>query len=211
MTQGIPTSGRSGIRGKGRERLIGAAASCYSKGGGGSMTINRVCQEADVSVGTIYHHFPRGIPDLEGQLYLDTLVAYQDGFLTELTRHRSASAGVKAMVHFHLEWMASNLSLAHFLRFYSASWLSSEHIEQLDRMNARFGHAAEEWRRPHVKAGEVRDVPGVLFWALVLAPAHQLGGEIIATSQAQEAAGAIRRAGAALAEGAWLATRGSGT
>lgn len=196
------------IRGEGRDRLIGAAATCYSKGGGAAMTIHGVCTEAEVSVGTAYHHFPGGIPDLEGLLYLDTLSSYQHGLLAEIRSHRSASAGVKAVVLFHLEWMASNLSLAHYLLFFCANWLSAGHIEILERMNAEFGLAADEWRKPHVASGQIRRMPSMYYGAVVLGPAQQFGGEIIASCSAKDAVEIIRGAGPALAEAAWLAVKG---
>jgi AcrR family transcriptional regulator len=201
-------TGKGSIRGEGRDRLIGAAATCYSKGGGAAMTINRVCTEAEVSVGTAYHHFPGGIPDLEGLLYLDTLASYQGGLLAELHAHRSASAGVKAAVLFHLEWMASNLPLAHYLLFFCASWLSAEHIEILEKMNAEFGRAADEWRKPHVESGRIRRLSSMYYGSVVLGPAQQFGCQIIASCSAEDAIEAIRRAGPALAEAAWLAVKG---
>jgi AcrR family transcriptional regulator len=204
-------TGKQSIRGEGRERLIGAAAACYSKGGGSAMTINRLCTEAKVSVGTVYHHFPGGIPDLEGLLYLDTLASYQHGLLAELRSHRSAMAGVKAVVLFHLEWMVSNLSLANYLLFFCPSWLSTEHIDALEDMNTEFAKAADEWRRPHVESGQIRRMPSVYYGSVILGPAQQFGGEIIAKCSVQDATAAIRRAGPALAETAWLAVRGEGS
>jgi AcrR family transcriptional regulator len=204
----VNVAGKESIRGQGRERLIGAAAACYSKGGGSAMTINRVCTEAKVSVGTAYHHFPGGIPDLEGMLYLDTLASYQRGLLAELRSHRSASAGVKATVLYHLDWMASNLPLAHYVLFFCASWLSDEHLKRLEAMNAEFGMAADEWRKPHVKSGDIRRMPSLYYGSVILGPAQQFGGEIVARYAAREAVDAIRRAGPALAEAAWLAVKG---
>ena len=208
---GKETKGNGNIRGEGRERLIDAAAECYSRGGGDGMTINEICSEADVSVGTIYHHFPRGIPDLEGLLYIETLATYQQGMLSELKSHRSASAGVKGAVLYHLDWMASNLSLASFLCSFRASWLSDEHQVQLDSMNSDFVRISDEWREPFVRAGHLRSIPSPHFGWLVLAPADKAGSDIIEQFPAEKAASAIRRAGRTLAEGAWLAVKGEET
>lgn len=84
---------RRGTRGEGRARLIGAAAACYGRGGRGGMTINQLCVQANTSVGTVYHHFPGGLRDVEDALYLETLESYQQGLVGELCRHRSAAAG----------------------------------------------------------------------------------------------------------------------
>lgn len=203
-------AGKEGIRGEGRERLIRAAAACYSKGGGAAMTISGVCDEAEVSVGTVYHHFPGGIADLQGLLYLNTLASYQESLLAELRSHSTAEAGVKAVVRFHLDWMASNLALAHYLLFFCASWLSTEHIDALEAMNAEFARAADEWRAPHVESGELRKMPSVYYGSAILGPAHQFGCEILAKCSVEQATEAIRQASPALAETAWLAVRGGG-
>jgi AcrR family transcriptional regulator len=201
-------SSRRGIRGEGRQRLIGAAAVCYGKGGRGAMTINGVCSQAQASVGTVYHHFPGGLRDLEDVLYLDTLAGYQEGLLSELSRHRSAAAGVKAVVTFHLDWMASNLALAHYLLFFSASWLSAEHLAQLETMNATFAQAAAAWREPFVARGHIRRLPSVLYGAIVLGPAQQLGSEIIVKAPTEDVAAIVGRVGPVLADAAWLAVKG---
>lgn len=208
---GKETKGKESVRGEGRERLIDAAAACYSRGGGDAMTINGVCSEAKVSIGTIYHHFPRGISDLEGLLYIETLEAYQRGLLSELKSHRSASAGVKGAVLYHLDWMASNQSLANFLCFFCASWLSDEHQAQLDRMNSDFVRISDKWRQPFVTGGQLRPIPSPHFGWLVLGPADRAGSDIIARFPVEKVANAIRRLGPTLAEGAWLAVKGEET
>jgi AcrR family transcriptional regulator len=201
-------SGRRGIRGEGRVRLIGAAAVCYGRGGRSGMTINQVCAQANTSVGTVYHHFPGGLRDLEDALYLDTLASYQQSLLCELQRRRSAAAGVKAVVMFHLDWMASNLPLAHYLLFFSASWLSGEHLAQLEDMNANFARATDEWYKPYVSSGHIRRLPSMLYGSIILGPAQQFGSEMIARSTVEDVAGAVRRVAPVLADAAWLAVKG---
>jgi AcrR family transcriptional regulator len=199
---------RRGIRGEGRKRLIGAAAVCYGKGGRGAMTINQVCAQANASVGTIYHHFPGGLRDLEDALYLDTLASYQQDLLSELQRHRSAAAGVKSVVRFHLDWMAGHLPLAHYLCYFSASWLAADSLAQLEGMNAEFARAASAWRRPYVESGQIRRLPAMLYGAIILGPAQQYGSEMISRLEPAGVAAAFRDAGPILADAAWLAVKG---
>lgn len=198
---------RRGVRGEGRARLIGAAAACYGRGGRGGMTINQLCAQAKTSVGTVYHHFPGGLRDIEDALYLETLESYQQGLVAELRRHRSAAAGVKSMVIFHLEWMANNIGHAQYLNSFNASWLSSEHLDQLEAMNTGFATGVEEWAAPHVSAGRIVRLPVLLFGQIVLGSAQQYGSEIIARTDCKQAAREVRRASPILAEAAWRAVR----
>jgi AcrR family transcriptional regulator len=201
-------SRRRGIRGEGRKRLIGAAAVCYGRGGRGAMTINQVCAQANASVGTVYHHFPGGLRDLEDALYLDTLASYQQDLLSELRRHRSAAAGVKSIVRFHLDWMAGHLPLAHYLCYFSASWLAVESLAQLEHMNAKFGRGADEWRKPHVESGQLRRLPAMLYGAIILGPAQEYGSEMISRLEPDQLAAAFRDVTPILANAAWLAVKG---
>jgi AcrR family transcriptional regulator len=199
---------RRGTRGEGRARLIGAAAACYGRGGRGAMTIHQVCAQANASVGTVFHHFPGGLREIEDALYLDTLGSYQRGLLSELGRHRSAAAGVRSSVVFHLDWMAGNIPLAQYVLAFNASWLSSAHLAQLEEMNVQFAQAMADWREPHVVAGRLRSLPTMLYGLIVLGPAQQYGSEIIAKADVEDLAGEIRRAGPMLADAAWLAVKG---
>jgi AcrR family transcriptional regulator len=199
---------RGASRGEDRARLIGAAAACYRRGGRQAMTLSRLRAQADASVGNVYHHLPGGPRDIEDALYLETLAGYQQGLLSELRRHRSAAAGVKSIVFFHLDWIAGNIPLAQYVLAFNASWLSSEHIEQLEDMNARFSRAIADWREPHVAAGRLRRLPTMLYGLIVLGPAQQYGSEVIAKADVDDLAREIRRAGPTLADAAWLAVKG---
>jgi AcrR family transcriptional regulator len=199
---------RRGVRGESRARLIGAAAACYGRGGRGGITINQLCAQANASVGTVYHHFPGGLRDVEDALYLDTLESYQRGLVGELQRHRSAATGVKSMVMFHLEWMAENVGRAQYLNYFNASWLASEHLDRLDAMNTEFATGVKDWSAPHVSAGRIRRMPILLFGLVVLGSAQQYGSEIIARTDTTEAASEVRRASHLLADAAWRAVKG---
>jgi len=199
---------RRGTRGEGRKRLIGAAAVCYGKGARGAPTINQVCAQANASVGSVYHHFPGGLTDLEDALYLETLGSYQQDLLSELARHRSAAPGVKSMVTFHLDWMARNLRLAHYLCYFNTSWLEAENLERLEAMNDEFGRATSAWRKPHVESGYIRQLPVLVYGSIILGPAQQYGSELIGRLGTDQLASAFRDAGPALADAAWLAVKG---
>ncbi len=199
---------RRGTRGEGRKRLIGAAAVCYGKGARGAMTINQVCTQANAGVGTVYHHFPGGLTDLEDALYLETLGSYQQDLLSELTRHRSAAAGVRSMVTFHLDWMARNLRLAHYLCYFNTSWLEAENLQRLEAMNEAFGRGTHAWRKPHIESGYIRRLPVLVYGSIILGPAQQYGTELIGRLAPDQLPGAFRQAGPALADAAWQAVKG---
>ena len=202
-------SGKASIRGEGRDRLIRAAAECFTVGGGAAMSIKDICSHSGASVGTVYHHFPAGLPDLEAALYLETLAGYQGSFLDELQRHRSAAAGVKSIVGFHLEWMAGNVQRAHYLMYFSADWLSGRHLTVLDQMNLHFASTAAAWREPFVVSGHIRSLPSYVYGAIILGPAQQFASGVISRRGGEGSSDAIRSAAPILADAAWIAVKGN--
>jgi hypothetical protein len=104
--------------------------------------------------------------------------------------------------------MAENTGLAHFLLFYSAGWLSTEHKQALQETNQKFAEVAAEWRQPHVRAGRIRDLAPEDYGPLILAPAQQYGIWVLTQSGIEDVAGTLRGAMPRYAEQAWSAVRG---
>jgi AcrR family transcriptional regulator len=202
-------TGDRGVRGHGREMLLGAAAECFAERGYAGLTLDEVRERAGVSVGTAYHHFPAGREDLEGELYLKVLAEYQVALIEELERHRSAAAGTKAVVKFHLNWIAANLGLAGLLLAFRSNWLTPDYRMRLDQLNLVFVQRAGDWLRPHMEAGRIQHLSPELYGSIVLGPAQVYGGQIMSSElDPLEIAGVLRNATSRLAVAAWRAVRG---
>jgi AcrR family transcriptional regulator len=197
------------VRGHGRELLLGAAAECFAERGYAGFTLEEVRERAGVSVGTAYHHFPAGREDLEGELYLKVLAEYQDALIDELERHRSAAAGTKGVVVFHLDWIAGNLGLAGLLLAFRSSWLTPDYRFRLDQLNLVFAQRAGNWLKPHVEAERIQRLSPELYGSIVLGPAQAYGGQIMSSElDPLEIAAALRNAASRLADAAWRAVQG---
>jgi AcrR family transcriptional regulator len=148
------------------------------------------------------------LPDLKAALYIATLAAYQDDYLAELQRHHRAERGVKAIVRFHLEWIASDIPRARYLFNFDAHVLAERDRVGMGRMNERFMWAAVDWRKPFVKAGQIRRLPPLLYGAILLGPAHSHASREIDGPSGGDAPEAIRGASSVLADVAWLSLKG---
>src|SRR5207244_57647 len=73
-----------------------------------------VRRRSGASIGSIYHHFGSK-EELAAALYVEGLRDYQNGYLRELEQHSGAEAAVKAVVRYHLNWIAAHQDLARFL------------------------------------------------------------------------------------------------
>jgi AcrR family transcriptional regulator len=57
-------------------------------------TLDQVRREAEVSVGTLYHHFPDK-PALAAAVYAQLIGEYQAGFVAMLRDHDTAEGGIR--------------------------------------------------------------------------------------------------------------------
>src|SRR5689334_15109828 len=94
--------------------ILDAALDAFDQKGYHAATIEDVRERSGASVGSIYHHFG-GKEQLAAALYVAILGDYQDGFLAALRRHRSARAGVRAVVIHHVEWVQAHPREARYL------------------------------------------------------------------------------------------------
>ncbi|MBI4730251.1 MAG: TetR/AcrR family transcriptional regulator [Acidobacteria bacterium] len=199
----LPAGAPAG-RGSGRRRaaILNAALACFLERGVAAATIEDIRERSGASTGSIYHHF-ESKEDIAGTLYLESLCAYQAGFLGELERHRRARAGVRAVVRFHLRWVEDNRATARYLMRSREPEVARASERALRDLNRAFLRTVSAWLAPHVEAGEIGDLPVDLLISLWLGPAqefarHRLAGR--ATTPAP-------RAARALADAAWRAIR----
>jgi len=191
-----------------RREILDAALASFSELGYQQTTIEHIRARSGASTGSIYHHFA-GKEQLAAAIYLDGLASYQDGLLVELERHKSAERGVRAIVHYHLDWIAAHQPLARFL-------LSMRHTEgvaategEIRARRVDFFRRALAWFAPHIEAGAIRRLPAPVLVSLIIGPAQELGRHWLGRAADPEQAKALRDARRLLADAAWNAIRTS--
>ena len=183
-----------------REALLGAALTAFTERGYGSTTMTDVRRAAGASTGSLYHHFPTR-EHLAAAVWLDGLGRFQDGFADAVRRSRSAEGGVRAGVRFHVRWVGEHPDLARLLLSGQDPAVQEVAAGELAERNARFFSAVREWHAQHVAAGELRDLPFDLLYALWLGPAQELARLWLAGATRRP----LERSAKALADGAWAA------
>src|SRR3954468_9140987 len=130
-----------------RDRILAAARTRFAADGVYGATLDQVREDAQVSVGAIYHHFPDK-ERLAEAVWLDALERYQAGFLAALRSATTARDGVVAAVEHHPAWVAANRD--------DATLLLSARPAAARGPNRAFFRAVRAWWRAH--AGELRDL-----------------------------------------------------
>jgi AcrR family transcriptional regulator len=203
---GAPAPGAPATTSGARRRaILEAALEAFTDKGFAAATIEDVRRLSGASVGSIYHHFG----DKEGlaaALYLEGIGAYQRGALRALTRSGDPERGVKALVRFHLRWVAEKPKLASFLlnRRETEVVLASE-ADRRELNRAAFAETAA-WLRPHVESGRVKHMPMELYYLTLIGPSQEFARHWLSG----RASSSMREAERVLAQAAWDSVRAKG-
>jgi AcrR family transcriptional regulator len=186
-----------------RAEILAATLDCFVEEGAGGTFITDVCNRADVSVGTLYHHFGSK-EQLLATLHLVTLNSYQAFARPVLEADPPAYRGVVDTVAAHLHWLTSHPKEATFLlqqpfvgfRFESAP-------PELLAENDEFLAVVRGWLARRWAAGELRPLPFDIVVALLIGPIHHWVRAALHEDRLDDVETAIVQLG----EGAWDALR----
>src|SRR5207249_214134 len=105
---------RRGAAGESAQRLLKAALEVFGESGVNAASIHDVCERANVSIGSAYHHFgsKQGIADA---LLVEGLRSNSRALAARLSRVSGAEAGIRAIVESLIDWIESNLEWARFI------------------------------------------------------------------------------------------------
>lgn len=184
-----------------RQALLDAALARFARDGVASTSLDAIRRDAGVSVGSLYHAFPGGKVELTAALYVEVLTGYQEAFTARLRRARSAEAGIRGQVEFHLRWHARHPEAARFLHATREPALREATAPALRERNRAFFADIRRWFAPHLESGVVRDLPLPVLHALWLGPAQELCRHWIAGTTAAP----DHRTRDLLADAAWQA------
>ena len=189
-----------------RERLLDAAASVFLAQGFTAASMDLVRQEAGVSNGSLYHHFPTKAK-LADALYAHILRDFHAALLPPIAgRAVQAEKGVKGLIRAYIQWVLQNPKRARLLHALRRSGDISSGADgpdeaERDAVNADAFGTLTAWIAQRVEAGEMRAMPFPVWMALVFSPALSLTQRWV--SQPQPAVAPKVRA--ALEHAAWMA------
>lgn len=151
-----------------RSRIMEVALLHFSEVGIARTNVGDILKDADCSVGSLYHHFgnKEGIAE---NLFIDGVNQFNSSLLAALLPRRTAGTGIKAIVTFCCDWVTDQSQLAAYLLSREIK-LSESTRQELREMDRDFGQSLYEWFVPHVKSGELLELPTSLFMPLISGP-----------------------------------------
>lgn len=202
MTVGEGRSSRTTIR---RRQIIKAALACFSDRGFDRTTMEDIRLTSGASTGSIYHHF-KNKEQLAAEVYLDGIIDYQTGFLTELVRHDQAKGGIMAMVGYHLQWAIDHPRWARYLFRMRHAEFMAEIEPTFKEQNQRFVDRVTSWFAPHIEGGVLRRLPRELYVSILFGPCQDFARRCLCG----KARSGLSAASTALGEAAWRSLRTAG-
>jgi AcrR family transcriptional regulator len=186
-------------RSESRQRdIIQAALDCFTEHGYEQTTMALIRRRSGASTGSIYHHF-QSKDQLAAAVYMEGILDWQSGFVTELERHQGAKAGISAIIHYHLQWVRKNPDWARYLfRMRHLEFMSRVEAD-IHRINLKFFERIGAWFRRHIEAGRLKRLPRELFSSILLGPSQDAARSLLAGPSRLD----FDRAARALSEAAW--------
>jgi len=182
-----------------RDRLLEAATKVFLAQGFTAASMDMVRQEAGVSNGSLYHHFPTKAL-LADALYAHTLRDFHSALMQPIAGKASAQAGVKGLVRAYIQWVLQHPDQARLLHALRRGGDMTEGAET-GAANEQAFAALKAWMAQRVEAGELRPMPFHVWMALVFSPAFSLTQRWVS----QPVPAVAPKLRAALEHGAWMA------
>ncbi|MDI3403816.1 TetR/AcrR family transcriptional regulator [Streptomyces cavernicola] len=154
------------------DRVLAAALQVFAEPGRHGFTVSAVAEAADVSLGSIYHHFG-SFDGLAAHLYDRCLDHLCDALIAELSQARTARAGIHALVSAYLRFTADHRDEALFLHGSAHSGRLAAQAAEIRAFKAERLTAVADRLRPHLDAGTVERLPAPVLDVLVLGPVEE--------------------------------------
>lgn len=155
-----------------KEKLLDAAAKVFLAHGFAAASMDMVRQEAGVSNGSLYHHFPTKAL-LADALYAHTLRDFHAALLGPITGRATAQSGVKGLIRAYIAWVEQHPDRARLLHELRRTGDMTGGVEMSAANADAFGTLAT-WIETKVAAGEMRTMPFPIWMAVVFSPAISL-------------------------------------
>jgi AcrR family transcriptional regulator len=189
-----------------RRGILDATLDTFIEKGESGTFIQEVCTRAEVSVGTLYHHF--GSKDqLIATLHHTLLASYQSGAGPILAADPPAEEGLRETVTYHVRWLVGHPREATFILQQPFAGYRSDRVPpNLVKENQDFLAVVHTWLDRRMADGSLKRLPFDVVVALLIGPIHMWARSELFIDPGR-AANRAKRAATALADGAWQALR----
>lgn len=151
------------------ERILDAALELFGREGPHGFTVHAVAKAAQVSLGSLYHHFG-SFEGLSAALYSRCMGELLDDLVAAMTPARTARAGIRAHTIAYLRFARLRTASARFIHAAAEARFLPAHAPAIAAAKAPRMDAMVAWVRQHVRGGAIADLPEPLLEMLIVGP-----------------------------------------
>jgi AcrR family transcriptional regulator len=155
-----------------KRQIIETALACFAQLGLDRTNMEEIRKRSGASTGSIYHHF-KSKEGLAAEVYLEGILRYQEGFLSQLEAVPEANEGIHAIVRYHVTWVRDHPDWARFLFQQRRAQFMTGVEGEFSKINADFFGRVAAWLGGHIKAGTIRRLGADLYVPLILGPCQE--------------------------------------
>lgn len=154
------------------ERVLDAALDCFARTGVYATRIEDLAEKAEVSVGSLYHHFG-GRERVALLLYRRCMQSLMGEIWAGVQKHAEARAGVRALVRTYVQWVAAHPDAARYIYAAAAQAELVAARDELVDFKRELVSPFVRWFQAHIDSGAIVDLPPALMEVVVIGPAAE--------------------------------------
>ena len=149
-----------------RRRILDSALARFDEKGVAATTIGDICAAADLSVGSVYHHFA-GKDAIFEHLVREAMADYLAGIVDALEGGTDVDDSVRRLVGFHVGWVEERPALTKLM----LGWEDAERDRPSGREHyGQYSEAIGVWLRREARARRIRRMEPDLYSVLLMGP-----------------------------------------
>lgn len=181
-----------------KRQILECALTEFLRTGIAATTIEMIRDQADTSIGAIYHHF-KNKEGIIAALYISALTDQSEQRLQALSQVQGIEQGIQAVIQSYIDWVVAYPDFARFLYAAHYTVQSSDFKKELQQSNQQRNQELKQWLAQQADIGQLQAVPLELLISLIIGPTESycrswLSGRVHASP---------KHYAAALAKSAW--------
>lgn len=130
-------------------------------------TIEMIRDQADTSIGAIYHHF-KNKEGIIAALYIAALTDQSEQRLQALSQVQGIEQGIQAVIQSYIDWVVAYPDFARFLYAAHHTVQNSDFKEELQQSNQQRNQDLKQWLAQQADISQLQAVPLELLISLII-------------------------------------------
>lgn len=152
-----------------KRQILECALTEFLRTGIAATTIEMIRDQADTSIGAIYHHF-KNKEGIIAALYISALTDQSEQRLQALSQVQGIEQGIQAVIQSYIDWVVAYPDFARFLYAAHYTVQSSDFKKELQQSNQQRNQELKQWLAQQADIGQLQAVPLELLMSLIIGP-----------------------------------------